>query len=101
QLAKELPRRIKLVLARKFRTIGEGGVENTCIRLRDEKTCGVSVTVTLNFTGRKVRGILVIAHSTKRRSVQHGSVVQMHHEDRRVRSRRVDLIHRWHTTFTA
>src|ERR1700719_3715518 len=89
-------RRVELVLARQYRTLREGGVENICVRLRDEKTRGVPVTVALNFTGRKVWGILVIAQSAKRRSVQQRSVVQMHHEDRCVRRCCIDLIERWH-----
>src|SRR6202007_381777 len=45
---------------------------------------------------RKVWGTLVIAHCTKRRSVQQSSVVQMHYEDRGVRRYCIDLIERWH-----
>ena len=54
------------------------------------------MTVALHFTGGKVRGILVIAESTQRRSVQQSSVVQMHYEDRRVRRCCVDFIEGWH-----
>jgi hypothetical protein len=65
----------------------------------DKKTGGIPLTVTLNFTGREIRGVLVIAHRAQRRSVQQRPVVQMHHEDGCVRSNCVDLIGRWHPAF--
>src|ERR1700727_3566463 len=99
QSSEKLREKINLVLARKFRPPSQGGVENICVRLRDEKACCVPMTIALNFTGRKVQGIPVIAHRTKRRSVQQRSVVQMHHKDRRVRRCCIDLIERWHPAF--
>src|SRR5215472_6601051 len=54
------------------------------------------MSVALNFTGGKIRRILVIAHGTKCRSVQQRPVVQMHHEDRCIWRCRVYLIERWH-----
>src|SRR3989475_12557292 len=69
ELTEKEPGRVELVLARKFRPLGQGGVENIYVRLRDEKTRGIPVTVALNFTGRKIRGVLVITHRSKRRSV--------------------------------
>ena len=77
-------------------SLGQRSVENVGVGLGDQKAGGISVTVALNFTGRKVRGILVIAHGTERRAVQQRPVVQMHHEDRCVWRYCIDLIKRWH-----
>src|SRR5229473_2234422 len=70
ELTEEEPRGIKLIFAGEHWSLGEGGIENVGVGLGDEKTRGISVAITLNLTSREIRGVLVIAHRTKRGCVQ-------------------------------
>src|SRR5271154_3272268 len=70
ELAEEEPGRIKLIFAGQLGALGEGGIENVGVGLGDEKTRGISVTITLNLASRELRSALVVAHRPQRRCVQ-------------------------------
>jgi len=70
QFPEEEPRRIKLVFPGELGALGQRGIKDVGIRFGDEKTRRISVTVTLNFTRRKIWSILVVTYGTKRRCIQ-------------------------------
>src|SRR5882762_10183821 len=70
ELMEEEPGRVELIFAGELWALGERGIENVGVGLGDEKTRGISVTITLNLTSREVRSVFVIAHRTQRRCVQ-------------------------------
>src|SRR6266699_4398766 len=99
EFAEEEPRRIELIFTGELWSLGEGGIENVGVRLRDEKAGGIAVAVPLNLASRKIRGVLVVADGTQRRCIQKGSILQVHHEHGRVWGGCVDLIECWHPAF--
>src|SRR5260370_38320535 len=99
QFPEEEPGRIKLIFARELWSLGEGGIENVGVGVSDEKTRGISVAITLNFTSREIWSVLVIADCTQRRCVQPYPVIQMHYEHSRAWGNGVDLTQRRHPAF--
>src|SRR5712672_4811620 len=65
ELSEEEPGGIKLIFAGELWALCERGIENVGVGLGDEKTRGISVAITLNFTSREILGVLVIAHRTQ------------------------------------
>ena len=92
QLAHEMPRRVDLIVERQFRTPGEGRVENTGIRLRQQQPGRIVVAVAHDFAARRLRRLRGVADRAQRRLVEQRAIVEMQEEDRRIGSHRVELV---------
>src|SRR5439155_24269966 len=83
---------------RQLWAFGERGVENRCVRSRDEHAGWIALCVALDFTAGRIRRVLRVTTSTHRRLVQQCAAIEMQNEYRCVRRGGVDFGERWHST---
>src|SRR5262249_43498689 len=99
EFSEEEPRRIQLIFAGEFWSLGEGGIENVGVWFGGEKSRGIPVAIPLNLAVRQIRRILVVDARTRSRSVEYTAIIRMHYEHWSIRRHCVDLLERRHAAF--
>ena len=84
-LAHEVPRRVLLILGRQLRPLGERGVEDGRVRLRDQQSGRFAARAAHDLSAREVRRVLGVADGANRGAVQQRAIVEMQQEHRRIR----------------
>jgi hypothetical protein len=94
ELARELARRVQLIVERERRSFGKRRVQQPRVRTRDQHARRIAAAVALDFSAWRIWRIAVIADSAQRRCIQQCAVVEVQDEDGRIRRDRVDLFKR-------
>ncbi len=100
QFAHELAGRVDLLLARQCRTLGQGGVQDHCIRPGDQHASRIASRIALDLAAGRIRRVLGVAHSAQGGAIEQGTVIQVQDKHWRVRCSRIDFFQGRHALFS-
>jgi len=98
ELAHEMAGRVHLLFRWQLGLLADGSVKNPGIGAGDEESGGVAVSVTLDFTRRRIGRVFGVAAGPQRGLVQHSAAIQVQDEDRRFGGDGVNLLEGRHAT---
>ncbi|MNI34503.1 hypothetical protein D3C73_884940 [compost metagenome] len=85
QLAHEMAGGIGLVFDRQLRPLGQGRIQDQCIRLGQQQAGGIAQRIAHDLPAGRIRSFLGIAAGTQRSAVEQRAVIQVQQEHRRIR----------------
>ena len=92
QLPHEMACRVDLVVERQFRPLGQRRIEDAGVGLGEQQAGRIAIGIADDLAARRVRRVLGVADGTERRAVEHGAVVEMQQEHRRVWCNGIQLV---------